>query len=250
MEQQNQFKKPFYKLWPFWFVFLYLLFVIIYTIAFKNSSGKNVLLASNELGDFLAGVFAPLAFLFLYLGYKQQGEELKNSVSQQTELATTAKKELDLTIEQINKNNKFQLIQAQPFFHIHGSKVLIKQYSDEESNSIYHLDISFTLKNSRSLCRSLWFSYSFEEDSPVYILDGTTYEILDKGLNALNIVSLYSRHPNEVLKTTNLTFFLQLNYTDAYDTPQIQTIKIQTTEESFDDPSAHILQKVHNTFIG
>ncbi len=250
MEQQNQLTKPFYKLWPFWFVLLYLSFIIIYSIAFKNTSGEIVLLASNELGDFLAGVFAPLAFLFLYLGYKQQGEELRNSVSQQTELASTAKKELDLTIEQMNKNNKFQLIQAQPFFHINDSNVLIKNYLDSEHNDINHFQISFKLKNSRSLCRSLWFSYSLEEDSPGYLLDGTTFDIVDKDLKDFKIISLHSRHPIEADSFFNLTFYLQLNYTDAYDTPQLQTIKIQTTEESFDDPSAHSLQKVHNTFIG
>ncbi|MFG0353569.1 hypothetical protein ACF8LD_04985 [Pseudomonas sp. zbq_5] len=33
----------------------------------------------NELGDFAAGVFAPLAFLWLVLGYRQQGKELRES---------------------------------------------------------------------------------------------------------------------------------------------------------------------------
>jgi hypothetical protein len=33
----------------------------------------------NEIGDFLAGTFAPLAFLWLVLGFKQQGDELQNS---------------------------------------------------------------------------------------------------------------------------------------------------------------------------
>jgi hypothetical protein len=33
----------------------------------------------NEWGDFFAGVFSPLAFLWLILGYLQQGEELKQS---------------------------------------------------------------------------------------------------------------------------------------------------------------------------
>lgn len=33
----------------------------------------------NELGDFAAGVFAPLAFLWLVLGYRRQGEELSAS---------------------------------------------------------------------------------------------------------------------------------------------------------------------------
>ncbi|WP_058975881.1 hypothetical protein [Pseudomonas syringae] len=54
----------------------------------------------NELGDFLAGTFGPVAFLWLVLGFLQQGrelklstnalrlqaEELKNSVQQQTEM--------------------------------------------------------------------------------------------------------------------------------------------------------------------
>lgn len=33
----------------------------------------------NSLGDFSAGVFGPMAFLWLILGYKQQGDELKAS---------------------------------------------------------------------------------------------------------------------------------------------------------------------------
>ena len=33
----------------------------------------------NELGDFFAGVMAPLAFLWLIVGYFQQGDELKNN---------------------------------------------------------------------------------------------------------------------------------------------------------------------------
>lgn len=55
----------------------------------------------NELGDFLAGTFGPIAFLWLVLGFLQQGrelklstsalrlqaEELKNSVEQQSEMA-------------------------------------------------------------------------------------------------------------------------------------------------------------------
>lgn len=36
-------------------------------------------LALNEIGDFLAGVFGPLAFLWLVLGYFQQGAELRQN---------------------------------------------------------------------------------------------------------------------------------------------------------------------------
>jgi hypothetical protein len=36
----------------------------------------------NEVGDFLAGAFSPLAFLWLVVGYFQQGHELSASVAQ------------------------------------------------------------------------------------------------------------------------------------------------------------------------
>ncbi|KAE9643026.1 hypothetical protein [Pseudomonas sp. PB106] len=59
----------------------------------------------NELGDFAAGAFGPVAFLWLVLGYIQQGrelklssealrmqtEELKNSVAQQCEMVASQK---------------------------------------------------------------------------------------------------------------------------------------------------------------
>lgn len=70
-------KIPFYKSWVFWAVLLYLLFIFLYNLKFYFSEGKNVLLSSNELGDFLSGVFAPLAFLFIILGYKQNNKNLQ-----------------------------------------------------------------------------------------------------------------------------------------------------------------------------
>ncbi|MFN4312570.1 MAG: hypothetical protein ACK4FK_18455 [Ferrovibrio sp.] len=36
-------------------------------------------LPPNEMGDFFAGIFAPLAFLWLVLGYMQQGDELRRT---------------------------------------------------------------------------------------------------------------------------------------------------------------------------
>lgn len=61
----------------FWIV-IYLQIIVIYTILFwKLDPSPKVFLTSNELGDFLAGVFAPMAFIFLYLGYKLQSEAIK-----------------------------------------------------------------------------------------------------------------------------------------------------------------------------
>jgi len=62
----------------------------------------------NEVGDFLAGAFGPVAFLWLVLGFLQQGdelrqgtealllqaEELKNSVKQQSIMADAARQQI------------------------------------------------------------------------------------------------------------------------------------------------------------
>lgn len=235
MEEQDQLEeKPFYKSWPFWFVFFYLLFVIIYTIVFKNSSGENVLLASNELGDFLAGVFAPLAFLFLYLGYKQQGKELKNqskeleaSVKQQTQLVLTAKEELKLTIAQHEQMNKKQLIQAQPYFHIADIKVKVTKL-----NEIIDINISFKIKNSRTMCRSLFFLLSLDDESPSILPNNSTsFDLFD--INTTNFEPAYVQASikGEFIEDFDSKLFLQFCYTDAFDNLQVKIFQINLLRE-------------------
>lgn len=60
----------------------------------------------NEVGDFLAGAFGPVAFLWLVLGFLQQGyelrmqaTELKNSVEQHKEMVKTTKQERDRALK-------------------------------------------------------------------------------------------------------------------------------------------------------
>lgn len=67
----------------------------------------------NEIGDFLAGLFSPVAFLWLVVGYFQQGKELKQntkalelqanelklSVGQQRELVAVTQADLALSRE-------------------------------------------------------------------------------------------------------------------------------------------------------
>ncbi|VVQ29736.1 hypothetical protein PS943_01465 [Pseudomonas fluorescens] len=83
------------------------LVIITATVAFKFE--KFLALELNELGDFLAGAFGPIAFLWLVLGFLQQGrelklssdalhlqaEELKNSVAQQTKMADAAMQQIE-----------------------------------------------------------------------------------------------------------------------------------------------------------
>lgn len=84
----------------------------------------NVDLASgldfNEWGDLIAGIASPLAFLWLVLGYLQQGhelkqntdalrlqaDELKNSVEQQRLLVQTTRDQVDAEREALNEERK------------------------------------------------------------------------------------------------------------------------------------------------
>lgn len=60
----------------------------------------------NEWGDFFAGIFAPLAFLWLVIGYFQQGEELgqnTKALEQQEKALKLQVDELRQSVEQQNK---------------------------------------------------------------------------------------------------------------------------------------------------
>lgn len=86
----------------------------------------------NELGDFLAGSFSPLAFLWLVLGYLQQQEELqqntealrlqaaelKNSVDQYKEMVSIAREQLLADAGLIEENKKIREIETKPDIRI------------------------------------------------------------------------------------------------------------------------------------
>jgi len=84
----------------------------------------------NEWGDWAAGMFAPVAFLWLVLGYFQQGEELrlqaqalnlqvrelKDSVEQQTALARTSARQAELLEKGQEVALRAQVLEHQPRF--------------------------------------------------------------------------------------------------------------------------------------
>ncbi|WP_055134554.1 hypothetical protein [Pseudomonas mediterranea] len=81
------------------FVTIAYLAVIGWWVSIKWSSFLGLEL--NALGDFLAGAFGPIAFLWLVLGFLQQGrelrlqvEELSRSVQQQTVMAEAAMEQI------------------------------------------------------------------------------------------------------------------------------------------------------------
>lgn len=97
----------------------------------------------NEYGDFMAGVFAPLAFLWLVLGYLQQGEELKlstdalhlqakelaNSVRQQESLVKVTQEQVEAAKEAVAQAELQRKIEVLPMF---GFKQLGASRHDEK----------------------------------------------------------------------------------------------------------------------
>ncbi|WP_144173559.1 hypothetical protein [Pseudomonas sp. Kh13] len=53
----------------------------------------------NEVGDFLAGAFGPVAFLWLVLGFLMQSEELKNTVDQHKAMVRVTREQHDRAIK-------------------------------------------------------------------------------------------------------------------------------------------------------
>lgn len=95
--------------------------LVVSAYLFFNSSGTGILeLKPNEFGDFCAGLFAPLAFLWLVIGYAQQGEELAQNVEalnlqarETAQLARQARQQAQETAEMARHAKKQSVILSQ-----------------------------------------------------------------------------------------------------------------------------------------
>nr|WP_228286625.1 hypothetical protein [Acinetobacter pittii] len=106
-----------------------MLFIFLYTLKFCLSEGENVLLPSNELGDFLAGAFAPLAFLFLILGYKQQGQELKLQAQELANLVKEQQLQNSIHKSQIEQKR----FESKPMLDFKDASYTYKIYDDDDN---------------------------------------------------------------------------------------------------------------------
>jgi hypothetical protein len=102
---------------------------------FLTSAKDAVPIKLNEWGDFFAGFFAPVAFLWLVLGYLQQGhelqlstkalelqaEELRNSVDQQRQLVEVTRKQVDAELEALREERQLRVDAAKPKFVFPGT---------------------------------------------------------------------------------------------------------------------------------
>ncbi|WP_223533635.1 hypothetical protein [Pseudomonas sp. GL-RE-20] len=88
---------------------LTLIYLVIVVVVTRGRADTLMTMPLNEVGDFLAGAFGPVAFLWLVFGFLQQGDELrqgtkalelqafelKNSVEQQSIMAAAATQQIE-----------------------------------------------------------------------------------------------------------------------------------------------------------
>lgn len=203
----------------------------------------------NEIGDFFAGAFAPLAFLWLVFGFYQQGRGLKQNsealsiqvaelkqstralnlqVNEQKKLLKTTEKQIKINNEKNNFDQFYQKKQLQPFFHFSNIEVN-SEYTDEIFNS---MSVKFKLSNSRVLCRNIFFTYVFEEDIYEKILKHREIDILRDSSEGIEVSFNIPEEPHFDSSST-CKLKISINYFDAVDKLQIQKITFNLKQDSF-----------------
>lgn len=159
----------------FWITGVWLFLVAAYVIADFTAFKA---LEPNALGDFAAGAAAPLAFLWLVLGFFQQGEELRhsadalwlqgrelqNSVEQQRELVNVTREQLKFENEVLAAQRDELARNAQPILAL---KIGRMQQATDRTGNIYDV----RLANHGKTCTNLKIDFgSFRSsiDKPVF----------------------------------------------------------------------------------
>lgn len=122
----------------------------------------NVMESWNEFGDFLAGAFSPVAFLWLVLGFiqqqrelqqntdalKLQADELKNSVDQYKEMVSIAREQLLADASLIEENKRIREIETKP-------DISIKRIGWQSKNGMeytYKIPVYSDEREARNVC--------------------------------------------------------------------------------------------------
>lgn len=153
----------------------------------------------NSIGDFVAGMASPLAFLWVVIGYYQsqkslqlqaqelvvsnkalnaQVEELKSSVEQQKELVRLTNVEFEFSVEQISTQKQKEVVLRQPFIHLDSANIYrgVNKTFDPDINlwelpdsEFDLLVVDLALINSRSIARDVRVGVSTTSKGVFYI---------------------------------------------------------------------------------
>ena len=198
----------------------YLLVLAIYAIVQR---GPMLDMEPNEFGDFLAGVASPLAFLWLVLGYLQQGEELtQNTLAlrlQVQELRESVEQQRAL-VEATNRQHAFDLSRTEKERRasFHAAQPLFEAYANWEKESPEAVIFKFTLKNVGE--RSTQVSVTCEGENEQVVLTGDTVVAFEHGAQRRWRV----RIPKD---TSPLDQRIVIHYTDANGERQTQKVTLK-----------------------
>lgn len=178
----------------------------------------------NEKGDFLAGIFSPLAFLWLVYGYLQQGQELK----QNTEALRLQAIELGKNVEAQNEIVKFQQqeqdakhFSVQPALKYDSCSIDVNQYQpciydetgqavDADGDPYLILDIRFKI---HCLVNSAYKIKIINDlDNTI---ENQTHKI-DQGNYETVLITLHENQIERILKDEEFNLFFHIEYFDVY----------------------------------
>lgn len=112
-------------------------------VAFWIFGGLESPSSLNELGDFLAGIFAPVAFFWLILGYVQQGKQLEQNsraIKLQAEALNLQIYEFKKLVAIQDKQNLDKKMSVKPKF-IFKEGGCIKKYEENEEEDMFNLSL-------------------------------------------------------------------------------------------------------------
>lgn len=201
----------------------------------------------NEKGDLLAGIFSPLAFLWLVYGYLQQGHELKqNSESlrlQATELKNSVEEQKKL-IKIHEGDQKVRHEQAKPILEFEGLHFDPEQVVMVEPNPFTgeldyehkQQDISFHLKNLGSSIKKIKI---FRNESLI-----KSITLLEKGGKEFIVIYLTDEEQDNLHKNSNFELQFILSYLDMLGLEHSELYHIRLNER-FEDDDGMAYYKCH-----
>lgn len=158
-----------------WIVVGASIFYFVVIIFFRGNDACELLKTGNlnELGDFLAGLFTPLAFLWLVYGYLLQSEELR---LQHKELSLTRDqlgKQTELLQEQVEadlRDTRPHLIFRIALYGSFSRRLIIENKGGNAKNiELRDPDKNQTLEKINSLARNESFQFTDARVSPSHL---------------------------------------------------------------------------------
>ncbi|NSX21865.1 hypothetical protein HTV13_18815 [Pseudomonas putida] len=120
---------------------VYILFFVSLTLIRRT---EFVGLDLNELGDFLAGIFGPLALFWVVIGYFQQGEEVRNSTKELAHSVAELKRQSETARNRFEAEKNARREEQQrhkksimPVFNLKAS-----EFADDNDVRVVHMEIS------------------------------------------------------------------------------------------------------------